>query len=333
MSIPPCDLFFHVSRDGEGQRLDTYLSAKVTDYSRSQLKQWIKEGFILVRGERVKAGYTVRPGDTVLVKIPRLPVGKAITPEPMALDILYEDDLIIVVNKPAGLVVHPGAGHEAGTLVHGLLARCRDLVMHGAPLRPGIVHRLDQNTSGALIIAKTEKACLDLIRQFKAHSVRKIYLAIVYGRFPKEYGEVRTFIGRHPEDRKKMAVLEKRGREAVTYWNVERELGEVTLLRIRLETGRTHQIRVHMNHIRHPVVGDATYGGGKRRTKGLKSKALRDLLVHVDRQMLHAWQLALEHPGTRQPMTFEATLPSDFQRILGGLENLRGYADDPPNSR
>ncbi len=333
MSIPPRDLLFHVSSAEEGKRLDTYLSAKVIDYSRSQFKQWIKEGCILVCGERMKASYAVRSGDTVLVKVPGLATGNVITPEAMALNILYEDDLIIVIDKPAGLVVHPGAGHEEGTLIHGLLAHCRSLAMQGAPLRPGIVHRLDRNTSGALIIAKTEKAYLDLIRQFKTHSVRKIYLAIVYGRFPKKDGEVRTFIGRHPEDRKKMTVLEKPGREAVTRWSVERELGEVTLLRIRLETGRTHQIRVHMNHIQHPVVGDATYGGGKRRTKGLKSKELRDLLVHADRQMLHAWQLVVEHPGTRQSMSFEAPLPADFECILGALENLHGYAADIPKSR
>jgi len=220
------------------------------------------------------------------------------------------------------VVVHPGAGHSEGTLVHGLLAHCPRLDMQGAPLRPGIVHRLDQDTSGALVIAKTERAYLDLIRQFKEHSVEKVYLALVYGGFSLARGEIRTLVGRNPSDRKRMAVVDKGGREAVTQWQVERNFEEMTLLRVTIQTGRTHQIRVHMSHMQHPVVGDAAYGGGRRKARGLQSKPLRDLLAQVDRQMLHAWRLSLTHPVTGALVSLEAKLPEDFSGLLSRLGGL-----------
>jgi 23S rRNA pseudouridine1911/1915/1917 synthase len=322
----PRDHFLEVLPEDDGMRLDSYLSLKLPDYSRNQFKRWIQEGFVLVSGERVvKARHAIRGGDRISVRIPRMNQEETLTPEPMALDILFEDDHILVINKAPGVVVHPGAGHAEGTLVHGLLAHCPRLAMQGAPLRPGIVHRLDQDTSGALVIAKTERSYLDLIRQFKEHLVEKVYLALVHGGFSVAEGEIRTLVGRNPSDRKKMAVVDKGGREAVTQWRVEREFGETTLLRVIIKTGRTHQIRVHMSHIQHPVVGDAAYGGGKRRARGLRSKPLQDLLAQVDRQMLHAWRLGLTHPVTRIPISIEAELPGDFADLLRRLGALAGH--------
>ncbi len=319
------EVFLEVLPEDDGLRLDSFLSLKLPDYSRNQFKRWIQEGFVQVSGERVvKARHAIRGGDRISVSIPRMNQAETLTPEPMALDILFEDDHILVINKAPGLVVHPGAGHAEGTLVHGLLAHCPRLAMQGAPLRPGIVHRLDQDTSGALVIAKTERAYLHLIRQFKEHLVGKVYLALVHGGFSTAEGEIRTLVGRNPSDRKKMAVVDKGGREAATQWRVEREFGEATLLRVTIKTGRTHQIRVHMSHIQHPVVGDAAYGGGKRRARGLRSKPLQDLLVKVDRQMLHAWRLGLTHPVTGGPICIEAELPGDFADLLRRLGVLAG---------
>lgn len=316
-----------VSNMDQGKRLDVYLSERLAGYSRNQVKQWITQGFILVSGKKVKAGYLVRRGDGITVHVPRDIRQNTLLPEMMDLDILYEDDHIVVVNKSAGVVVHPGAGQESGTLVHGLLAHCGTLAMQGAPLRPGIVHRLDQNTSGALVAAKTEKAYLDLVGQFKSHEIRKTYLAVVYGTFPTKRGEVRTFMGRHPENRKKMAVLANSGREAITHWRVAREWGEVTLLQLRIETGRTHQIRVHMNHLQHPIVGDATYGGGKRRARAVRRKTLQDLLLRVERPMLHAWKLGLRHPMTDLQLSVEAPPPQDFTSLLRELDQLEANGD------
>jgi len=312
-----------VHPEHDGLRLDVFLSTMLPDFSRNQFKRWIQEGLILVSGERVvKARHAVRARDRISVYIPRWNRSETVTPEVMALDILLEDDHILVINKPPGLVVHPGAGHVAGTLVHGLLAHCPMLAMQGAPLRPGIVHRLDQHTSGAMVIAKTERAYLDLIRQFKEHLVEKVYLALVYGGFSVAHGEIQTLVGRNPSDRKKMAVVVKGGKEAITQWRVEKDFGETTLLRVAIKTGRTHQIRVHMSHIQHAVVGDATYGGGKRRAKGIAAKPLRDLLAQANRQMLHAWLLKLAHPATGVPISIEAGLPGDFATLLEQLEAL-----------
>jgi len=241
----------------------------------------------------------------------------------MPLDILFEDEEILVVNKAPAIVVHPGAGQEQGTLVHGLLAHCPKLAAQGAPRRPGIVHRLDRDTSGAMVVAKSDLAYLNLIKQFKEHKVTKEYLALVHGSFAQSSGEVRADLGRHPTDRKKIAVLEKKGREAVTRWQVKKQWGNlVSLLLVVIETGRTHQIRVHLSHLNHPVVGDQTYGGSKQRARSLKSKAVRDLLVGVNRQMLHAWHLAFEHPITFAPLTFEAPLSFDFAQLLERLDQL-----------
>lgn len=317
------DLSIRVRVEDEQQRLDSFLSRRIEDCSRSQLKRLILEGRILVNGSSVKPGYEVRSQDCIEIWLPSVETDDQLTPQSMPLDILYEDEDIIVVNKAPGIVVHPGAGHEQGTLVHGLLAHCSKLARQGAPQRPGIVHRLDRDTSGALVVAKSERAYLDLVNQFKDHQVEKEYLALVYGQLPEVEGEIRNSLDRHPRDRKKMAVVVNKGREAISHWHLERQWGgDVALLRVVIETGRTHQIRVHLKHIHHPVVGDQTYGGDQRRVRTLKSKPLRDLLHPVQRQMLHAWRLAFRHPCTHVPLSFTAPLPDDFSGLISKLDQF-----------
>ncbi|MCE5336131.1 MAG: RluA family pseudouridine synthase [Desulfobacteraceae bacterium] len=310
---------FIVTGEEQGRRLDIYLSGVISDLSRSHFKKLIAEGMVLVNGSAAKPSHETRAGDEVRVRIPPPDSVGALVPRQMHLEILFEDDDLIILNKPPGLVVHPGAGNTEGTLVHGLLAHSPRLALQGAPLRPGIVHRLDKDTSGALVVAKSERAYLHLIDQFKTHGVRKEYLALVYGSPSALEGVISTLLGRHPTERKKIAVLHGRGREALTRWRVETDWGETALLRVIIETGRTHQIRVHLSHIGHPVVGDETYGGGKRRAKNVKSAPKREILLGADRQMLHAERLELIHPATGRAIVATAPLPDDFREILEEL--------------
>ncbi len=314
---------FVVSNEQSGQRLDLFLSRVIADLSRSHFKKLIKEYLVQVNGTPVKPSYETRAGDLIMAKVPRPGSYETLKPEPMPLDILFEDEDLIIVNKPPGLVVHPGAGHSEGTLVHGLLAHSTRLAVQGSPLRPGIVHRLDKDTSGALVIAKSEGAYLNLVRQFKERAVKKEYLALVYGSPASLEGEVASLFGRDPGDRKKMVVLQNRGREALTRWRVEKEGGETALLKVRIETGRTHQIRVHLSYIGHPVVGDETYGGGKRRARNIKSAPMRELLLKAQRQLLHSIRLEFTHPATGAAVWATAPLPDDFRDILEGLDSGR----------
>lgn len=323
MSGEECGRIFTLSvlDEERGQRIDRFLGERLRDLSRSHFGRLVREGRVTVNGKRVKPSYEVRVGDAVRVEWPEHVGEGALVPEEMPLVILFEDADIVVVDKPPGLVVHPGAGRSEGTLVHGLLAHSERLAVQGGPLRPGIVHRLDKDTSGVLVVARSERAYLELIRQFKDREVEKTYLALVYGRMPGESGETRTFMGRHPTDRKRMAVLEDRGREAVSLWTVERAWDEVTLVRVAIKTGRTHQIRVHMSYLKHPVVGDEIYGGGNKRAKALASPETRDLMVSgASRQMLHAWRLSLTHPVSGERLTFTAPLPGDFARLVEALD-------------
>jgi 23S rRNA pseudouridine1911/1915/1917 synthase len=309
-----------VSGSDVSQRLDVFLSRQLVGCSRNFIQTLIRNGQVLNNGLPVKPSYEIRNGDQISVCLPKPEPSNRLTPQPMILDIMYEDEDILVINKPPGLVVHPGAGHSEGTLVHGLLARCPRLASQGAPLRPGIVHRLDQHTSGVLVVAKSDVAYLDLINQFKEHTVEKHYLALVYGSFSHASGAVTTMLGRHPADRKKIAVLQGRGRKAVTRWQVKKAWEDVTLLEVTIETGRTHQIRVHLSYMQHPVVGDATYGGGKRRARMVRSKNMQDVLMKVDRQMLHAETLAFRHPKTKNVIVLKAPLARDFALVLRQLE-------------
>jgi len=312
---------FTISRERGGQRLDLFLAGVLPDFSRSHLKKLIKEGQVLVNGNPVKPSYETRAGDLITADIRGPDPDEALEPESMRLDVLFEDEDLLIVNKPHGLVVHPGAGHSEGTLVHGLLAHSPHLAIQGSPLRPGIVHRLDKDTSGVLVVAKSSRAYLNLIGQFKEKIVRKDYLALVYGSPAKSEGEISSLLGRHPADRKKIAVLQKGGRVALSRWRVVKNWGETALLLVQIETGRTHQIRVHLSHIGHPVVGDETYGGGKRRAKNIKSTRVRELLLGAQRQMLHAARLELIHPVTGKVLSATAPVPEDFQEIIDGLDS------------
>ncbi len=313
---------FFISNEQSGQRLDLFLSKIIPELSRSHFKKLINDKMIQVNGSTVRPSYETRAGDLIRVTIPESDPDEVLKPEPMPLDIIFEDEDLLIVNKPPGLVVHPGAGHASGTLVHGLLAHSTRLALQGSPLRPGIVHRLDKDTSGALVIARSERAYLDLIRQFKERGVKKEYLALVYGSPAKSAGEISSQLGRHPIDRKKIAVLEGRGRAALSRWTVEKDWGETALLRVKIETGRTHQIRVHLSHIGHPVVGDETYGGGKRRAGKIKSAPVRQLLFRAQRQMLHAIWLQFTHPVTGGIVSATAPLPQDFEDMLEGLDAI-----------
>jgi len=315
---------FVVTNEQGGQRIDLFLSRVIPDLSRSHFKKLIKEDLILVNGNPVKPSYETRAGDLIIAKVPGQRADEALKPEPMLLDILFEDEDLLIVNKAPGPVVHPGAGHPEGTLVHGLLAHSPRLAVQGSPLRPGIVHRLDKDTSGALVVAKSERAYLNLVRQFKERGVRKEYLALVYGSPAKGEGEISSLLGRDPTHRKKIAVLQSKGREALSRWRVEKDWGEAALLRVQIETGRTHQIRVHLSHIGHPVVGDETYGGDKRRARNVKPVSMRDLLIGAQRQMLHAVRLEFTHPLTGATVLANAPVPEDFRELIERLDSLSG---------
>jgi 23S rRNA pseudouridine1911/1915/1917 synthase len=303
---------FVVSPPGSGERLDAFL-ARVSGLSRARVQRLMDDGLVLVDGRPEKPRRRLAPGQRIEIRIPD-PTPLVLAPEAIALHILHEDADLIVLSKPAGLVVHPGAGRSSGTLVHALLAHCGHLPGIGGVERPGIVHRLDRDTSGALVIAKTELAHLGLSQQFKTRQVEKRYLALVHGEMAAAAGRIEAPIGRHAHNRKRMDVRREGGREARTCFRVLRRLPGMTLVELDLETGRTHQIRVHLAHIRHPVVGDQVYGGRQeRREAGLHAR-------WVSRQMLHAWRLGFRHPRTGIWLEFTAPIPEDFRQAAGVTE-------------
>ncbi len=286
-----------VEADGAAMRLDLFLAEQVPELSRSRLQALIKDGHVLLNDATTKPNTKLRTGDRISVREPAAtPSGNA--PEDIPLDILHEDDDLIVINKAPGLVVHPAAGHASGTLVNALLHHCTALSGIGGVERPGIVHRLDKETSGCLVAAKNDAAHQSLAKQFAGRDVEKIYLALATGRFTRKNGIVETQIGRHPVHRQKMAVVAPdKGREARTSWRVLAELPCGSLVECTLHTGRTHQIRVHLKHLGHPLLGDEVYG--KR--------------GDFSRQMLHAWKLGFTHPRTGERMHFCAPIPEDFR--------------------
>lgn len=307
-----------VETSDSGKRLDLLIASRIMDCSRSFAASLIRNGMIRVQGSKKKPGYRVREGDKIRGCIPP-PEPLSFEPEPIAMDILYEDNDIIVVNKQAGRVVHPAPGHYTGTLVNGLLYHCPELEGIGGKLRPGIVHRLDKDTSGVLVVAKNTKAHHCLADQFKARQIRKKYLALVHGRLKSDSGIISFPVGRHPVDRKKMSIHSHKSRHAETTWKVKERFIPATLIELDLKTGRMHQIRVHCAAIHHPVVGDQTYGG---RGIGRKSGLHKDLFRSVSRQMLHARRLELIHPTTRAIVSFDAPIPSDIQDMITTLRQL-----------
>jgi 23S rRNA pseudouridine1911/1915/1917 synthase len=292
---------FVVSANDARLRLDQFLAKRLPEYSRSRLQQLIRTGFVRLNEQTTRPRQIVRSGDKINLIEP--PLEKIETlPEPIPLDVLFEDDDLIVINKPAGLTVHPGAGQREHTLVNALLSHCTTLSGIGGKERPGIVHRLDKETSGCLVVAKNDIAHRELSKQFAARTVEKIYLALVAGKLRKAAGIIDEKIGRHPVRRQRMSVTSKHGRTAKTEYRAIRSSDQATLVECRLHSGRTHQIRVHLHHLGHPVLGDKIYA--------------QRFAKNFPRQMLHAWRLGFRHPRTGEWKTFEAPLPDDFATAI-----------------
>jgi 23S rRNA pseudouridine1911/1915/1917 synthase len=295
-----------VEPEQAGERIDKYIADSIEEgYSRTQIQLWVKEGLVHVNAKAVKTNYKLHANDVIVFTIPE-PVELDIAPEAIDLDVMYEDSDVIVVNKPRGMVVHPAVGHYSGTLVNGLMYHCRDLSGINGVLRPGIVHRIDKDTSGLLMAAKNDLAHSGLAEQLKNHSVTRKYTAIVQGVITHENGTIDAPIGRDPYDRKLFTVTERNSKQAVTHFIVKERLPEHTLVELKLETGRTHQIRVHMKFIHHPLVGDPAYG------KGGKNE-------YVHGQALHAETLGFMHPRTGEYLEFNAPMPEDMQQLLQSL--------------
>jgi 23S rRNA pseudouridine1911/1915/1917 synthase len=311
---------FTVPPESDGTRLDHFLVSVWADQSRSRIQRLIKEGRIEVEGRPVKANRTLKTGQQIRVEVPE-PVEATPRPEAIPLPIVYQDRDLIVVDKPAGMVVHPAAGHADGTLVNALLHHVDDLSGIGGEIRPGIVHRLDRGTSGLMVVAKHDAAHEELARQFRDREVEKEYIALVWGRV-QAGRRIDTPIGRDPDNRKKMSARARRSREAVTRIVRAEALGPLTLAQVAIHTGRTHQIRVHLSAIGHPIVGDALYGGVHRRVPG-------DLraVTHLDRPFLHAARLAFTHPIDARRMEFTSDLPQDLQRVLDELREKHAVRD------
>lgn len=300
---------FLADQEAEDERIDKYLTAYLQKYSRSFLQKLIKDGQVFVNGKAVKSNYRLREDDRIELAVPE-PLQTDILPEDLHLDIIYEDNSVLVVNKPKGMVVHPSAGHASGTLVNGLMFHCQDRLsgINGV-LRPGIVHRIDRDTTGLLMVCKDDQAHRCIAAQLKEHTITRRYHALVKGRFQKEEGVIDAPIGRNPSNRLKMAVNEQNGKHAVTHYRVLGQFSTCAYVECRLETGRTHQIRVHMSSIGHPLIGDTIYGG--------------PAVKEVQGQMLHAKTIGFVHPVTGEYMEFDSELPLYFQKILEKLQQGR----------
>lgn len=295
---------FIITAEEKNSRLDKVVPSRQPDWSRTQVQQWIKEGDLLVNNQQVKSNYKVAEGDVITIQIPE-PVELDVVAEDLQLEIIYEDKDLLIVNKPSGMVVHPSAGHASGTLVNGLMHQVKDLSGINGVLRPGIVHRLDKDTSGLLVVAKNDSSHIDLVNQLVERTVTRKYIAVVHGRIPHEKGTIEAPIGRNPKDRQSMDVVGN-GKEAITHFRVLEHFGDrFTLVECQLETGRTHQIRVHMKYIGHPIAADPVYGP-------------RKTLEH-DGQLLHARTLGLIHPSTGEYIEYSQEVPADFQEVLQQL--------------
>lgn len=302
-------MIYNLTMDSfDTQRIDKYLSEQMEELSRSYIQKLLKDGHVKVNGKTVKSNYKLSKDDEICLDVPEA-IEPELAAEPMDLDILYEDSDIILINKPKGMVVHPAAGHYTGTLVNGLMYHCKEeLSGINGVMRPGIVHRIDMDTTGVLIVCKNDKAHNAIAEQLKVHSITRKYYAIVHGVIKDDDGTVDAPIGRHPVDRKKMSINEKNGKQAVTHYHVLKRFRRFTYVECQLETGRTHQIRVHMASIGHPLLGDQVYGPAKVPFSGLQG------------QTLHAGVLGIIHPTTGAYMEFCAPLPEYFEKLLKKLE-------------
>ncbi len=309
---------FRVDSENAGTRLDALVALWIPACSRSFAAELIRRGEIRVLGAVKKPGYRLKAGETISGRIPP-PEPARCRPEPVEMEILHEDDQILVINKPANLVIHPAPGHPSGTLVNGILHRCPDMEPIGGERRPGIVHRLDKDTTGTLVVAKTPAALAALSDQFKGREVRKRYLALVQGSPRDDGGTVTLPIGRHPVDRKRMSTVSPRGRDAVTEWRVVERFRSASLLEVGIHTGRTHQIRVHCAAMGHPVVGDPLYG--RKKPEDHFPSAIAAEIRRLDRQMLHAQSLAFRHPSTGTLVRFESPVPADMAALIGRFRN------------
>ncbi|WP_078554803.1 RluA family pseudouridine synthase [Bacillus alkalicellulosilyticus] len=294
-----------MTEEHQNERIDKVISTLEEGWSRSQVQQWIKDGQLTVNGSTVKSNYKMQAGDEVVIEIPEPEVLEVI-PEEMELDIAYEDNDVIVVNKPRGMVVHPAPGHYTGTLVNGLMHHCKDLSGINGVIRPGIVHRIDKDTSGLLMVAKNDRAHHSLVEQLKAKTTTRIYHAIVHGVIAHDTGTIDAPIGRDKQDRQSMTVTEENSRDAVTHFTVLDRFKDFTHVQCQLETGRTHQIRVHMKYIGFPLAGDPKYGPKKT--------------LDINGQALHAGVLGFTHPTTDEYMEFEAPMPQDMVELLEYLK-------------
>ncbi len=310
-----------VTSKDHGRRIDQFLAESGLHLSRSQIQNLIEKKYILLNQKETKPSARLRSGDVISGNLPQ-PQPPSLIPEAIPLHILYEDTSIIVINKPSGMVVHPAPGNDSGTLVNALLYHCKDLSGMKGTLRPGIVHRLDKETSGVMVVAKDDGAYQHLMKQFKNRRVEKIYLAIVYGNVKQDEGSIDAPIGRHPDQRKKMSVQRVRGRTALTRWKVLERLGPFTFLEIHPQTGRTHQIRVHLTSTGHPLLKDPLYGRrGKSEIMG--HPLFRECLERIHRQALHALRLGFYHPQTEEWVQFDAPLPKDMAETLDCLRSRR----------
>ena len=303
--------------DQEAVRLDLFLSREMGHESRAAIQRLIETGQVLVDGRPVRASLKLKGGEQIEVEIPE-PLPARPLPESIPLEVLYEDGDLIVINKAAGMVVHPGAGNSGGTLVNALLAHCTDLAGIGGELRPGIVHRLDKGTSGVLVAAKHDRAHQGLSEQFSVHSVKRIYQALIYGAPAEETGKIEGIIGRHPTERLRLSGKAKNGKHAITRWKVKERYGRISLVELRLETGRTHQIRVHLTEAGFPLLGDPLYPDGGR-CNNIPDSQLRGMINRLGRQALHARCLGFIHPVTDAYMEFTVEPPEDLQELLAYL--------------
>ena len=319
MPSPPAFTII-VSPPDVGMRLDVFVARHVAELTRSAAAHLIQTEKVVVNRAPKRPAYRVRPGDRIEGHMPA-PAVIDLEPQPIEIDILYEDRDLLVVNKQPGLVVHPAPGHTSGTLVNAILHHCPDLSSVKGEIRPGIVHRLDKDTSGLIVAAKNPQSHSRLTTQFASRRVRKTYLALVCGQSPKDAGRIELPVGRHVTDRKRMSTASRRPRAAITEWRVASRFADLTLLELDLKTGRTHQARVHCAAMGHPIAGDPVYGG----RKALKqlSRPYADLAKAISRQMLHAWRLGFVHPRSNKEMHLEAPVAGDMQEVLNRLDAIR----------